>query len=239
MCADFSAAGSDSTISVVKSLAEAFQERTGVVIEIGGGGSSYGAKSCLNGETALGFLSRDLKPSELEKGLVGTSYAIDGVAVVVSPKNPISSVTLEELSILYSGERGWRDGRPVVLFNRNASSGTREVFQKVVMKKEAFADNARILHDKVMMRNVSRIRTAVGYTSASGVADTVKILEVAGYDPTPENLLNGNYPITRTLTFASRPDSGVEVEQFLEFVLSEEGASIIQDSGFLPLSNNT
>lgn len=234
--AAFKAAGSDSTFMVVRALAEAFERKAGIGIELSGGGSSHGAKACLAQEVQMGFLSRKLKESEIQKGLYGTEYAIDGVAVVVSPRNPIDSLTVEELQGIYSGDAGWPDGRSVVLFNRNESSGTREVFQKIVMNDGAFSSEAKILHNQLMMRKISKIPTAIGYTSASDISATVKVLNINEVAPTSKHLLDGSYPITRTLTFVFLSEENPEVKQFLEFVLSEEGSTIIKQTGFLPLN---
>jgi phosphate transport system substrate-binding protein len=236
---DFKASGSDSTFSVVKALFEGFEAKTGIHVEYSGGGSSHGAKSCISQDVELGFLSRKLKPSEIDQGLTGHAYAIDGVAIIVSPRNPVDSVTMEELSGMFSGETGWSDGRPTVLFNRNAESGTREVFKNIVPNGKAFSPQAKILHDQLMIRNIGKIPTAIGYTSASSIHPTVKTLSIGGIDPSPANLLSGAYPITRTLTFATRTDSGDEVKQFIDFALSQEGSAIIQASGFLPLNSQS
>src|SRR5882724_4777296 len=77
--AAITARGSDSTITVVKALAAAFQQKTGTVVQVDGGGSGAGAKAAIAGEVQLAFLSRALDAKEKEGGLVGVAYATDAV----------------------------------------------------------------------------------------------------------------------------------------------------------------
>src|SRR5688572_1591607 len=86
-CAQINARGSDSTLQVVKALAEAFQKESGTTVKLEEGGSGSGAKAVLAGEATLAFLSRDLKDSEKQAGLSGVPYAIDGVAVIRSEEH--------------------------------------------------------------------------------------------------------------------------------------------------------
>ena len=233
--ASITATGSDSTFALVKKLADSFSEQSGVEFSLSGGGSSHGAQACIDAAVDFGFLSRKLKSSEISKGLTGYSYAMDGVAVVVNPQNPVSNLTLEELALIYSGENEWPDGKKVIPFNRNEDSGTREVFESTVLHGKAFREDAKISHDQLMLKQVSRIPTAIGYTSAFHVQNTVKVLEIEGVAPDHSHILDGSYPISRTLTLATRSDASEDVKAFVEFVLSAKGASIIEEAGYIPL----
>jgi ABC-type phosphate transport system substrate-binding protein len=79
--AAIAARGSDSTIQAVKALAEAFQKKSGAVIQVDGGGSGSGARAAIAGEVQLAFLSRALTVKEKEAGLIGTDYASDALSV--------------------------------------------------------------------------------------------------------------------------------------------------------------
>ena len=134
--AAFTARGSDSTISIVKALAENFQRISGIQIQVEGGGSGAGAKAALAGEVQLAFLSRALNPAEIAGGLSGVAYAADAVAIIVHPANPLANASLAELKALFSGAvTAWPDGKQVVIFNRNTDSGTREIVQEHVLGK--------------------------------------------------------------------------------------------------------
>lgn len=235
--AAFSARGSDSTISIVKALVAAFEQKAGVKIDVQGGGSGAGAKSALAGEVPLAFLSRGLSAAETQGGLVGTIYANDAVVAIANKANPVSNVTTAELKAFFTGATAqWSDGRPVVLFNRNTDSGTRELFQEHILGKGvAFTDKAAIKHDGVLLSSVARIPTALAY-DGFGHADTavVKVLSVNGVAPTVESIRTKTYPLVRTPTLATKGPATGEVKGFIDFVLSAEGQAIVSAHGLLP-----
>ncbi len=236
--ATFSARGSDSTINVVKALVEEFQKKSGVAIQVEGGGSGAGAKAAISGEVQLAFLSRALDEKEKAGGLIGTPYAVDAVAVVVNNDNPVSNLTLAELKDYFTGTTAaWPDGKPVVLYNRNADSGTREIFQdKVLGKGVPFAASAAIKHDGVLLSAVARIPSSLAYDGIGHVdPKIVKVIAVNGVGPTPAAIRAASYPLTRTPTFAAKGDSSAEVKAFIDFVLSPEGQEIVVKNGLLGL----
>jgi phosphate transport system substrate-binding protein len=236
--AGFSARGSDSTINVVKALAEAFQTKSGIAIQIEGGGSGAGAKAAMAGEVQLAFLSRALDEKEKAGGLNGSTYAIDAVAVIVNNDNPASNLTLAELKDLFTGTTAaWPDGKPVVPYNRNADSGTREIFQdKVLGKGVAFSASAAIKHDGVLLGAVAKITSSVGYDGFGHVDQKlVKIVAVNGVLPSPATIRSGAYPLTRTPTFATKGDVNAEVKLFVDFAMSPEGQAIVVQNGLVSL----
>lgn len=218
----------------MKQLAEAFQKESGNSVKVEGGGSGAGVKACQAGEVALAFLSRELKTDEA--GLVGTSYGFDAVAVVVNKDNPTEKLTMAELKDLFSGKTTtWADGKPVILYNRNADSGTRECFQHVVLKEAKFPDSAAVKHDAVLLPAISKIVTSVGYDSASVAHDSVKVLAIDGVLPTPKTIQDKTYPICRTLTLATKGEATGDVKAFVDFVLSDKGQAVVKSAGFVAI----
>jgi phosphate transport system substrate-binding protein len=236
--AEIKAQGSDSTLGLVKTLAQAYQQQSGDTMVVSGGGSSSGAKACLANEVDLAFLSRKLKDQEIKDGLAGVPYALDGVAVIVHPENTLQEISLEKLKAIYIGETTtWDDGKPLVAFNRNTESGTREVFHEIVLGKDAeFTPQAQIKHDAALLPAVNKIPNSIGYTSAGEVdSQLVKTLKIGGVEPSIENIRAGVYPISRTLTFATKGEAKGFVKAFLDFVLSEQGQKIVSSHGYVPL----
>ena len=240
VAAQINARGSDSTLHVVKALAEAFQKEAGTTVKVEGGGSSAGAKAVLAGEATLAFLSRDLKDAEKQAGLVGAAYAIDGVAVIAHKDNPAVNVTVAELKGYFSGtSANWPDGRPIVLFNRNADSGTRELFQDVVLGKDPFTEKATLKHDALLVSSVAKIPTSLTYTSAAEADESkVKVLTVNGVKPSAQALRDKSYPIVRTPTFATKGAASAAEKAFIDFVLSAKGQAIVQKEGLATLQVN-
>jgi phosphate transport system substrate-binding protein len=236
--ADFVARGSDSTLHVLKALAAAFEKQSGQAIKLEGGGSGAGAKAAIAGEVQLAFLSRGLSDGEKTGGLVGTTYAVDAVAVIANSSNPQADIKLAELKALYTGAAdAWRDGRPAVLYNRNADSGTREVFSEIVLGKGVeFTPKASIKHDGILISSVTKIPTALAYTSVAEVdASVVKVLTVDGVAPTPDNLRNKSYPITRTPTLATKGAPEGTAKAFIDFVLSPAGQAVVAAEKLVPI----
>ena len=233
--AEIQARGSDSTLHVVKALAAAFETETGKKISLEGGGSGAGAKGAIAGEVALAFLSRELNDAEKSAGLVGHAYAKDGVAIIVNQDNAVAGLTVAELKGIYTGKTTtWADGRPVVAFNRNTDSGTREVFQEHVLGKDEFSPTAAVKHDGVLVGSVEKIPSAVAYTSLGEADETkVRIVPVAGIKPTVVTLKDGTYPITRTPTLATKGDATGDALAFIDFVLGPKGQAIVAQQGLV------
>ena len=235
--AEIKARGSDSTLHVLKALATAYETETGKKVTLEGGGSGAGVKALIAGDVTLAFLSRELKAEEKQAGLTGQAYAQDGVAVVVHKDNPATNLTLAELKDLFTGKTtAWPDGKPVVLFNRNADSGTREVFQEHVMGKDAFSEKAAVKHDAVLLNSLTKIPGAIAYTSLAEADETsVKILTINGVKPGAQSLRDKTYPVGRTPTLATKGDATGEEKGFIDFVLSPKGQAVVSKEGLVPI----
>jgi len=236
--AEIKAQGSDTTSKLVQALADAYKADGGDTVSIQGGGSSVGAKACLAGDVELAFLSRGLKDDEKSGGLVGVSYAKDGVAVVVNKANVKEDVTIEELKAIFTGTKtAWDNNDPIMAFNRNTDSGTRELFQeKILGKGVEFGANAAVKHDAALIPAVTKIPTSIGYTSIGELAGAdVKVLKIGGIAGTEATVKDGTYALAKTLTFATKGTPSVDVQKFIDFVLSEKGQKIIAEKGFVSI----
>ena len=97
--------GSSSVTPCMEKLKEAYcRTHVGVSIEVQQSDSSSGVADARDGVCDLGMASRGLKGSESGSGLVATPIALDGLAVVVSPLNPIESISKEHLRKAFTGE---------------------------------------------------------------------------------------------------------------------------------------
>jgi phosphate transport system substrate-binding protein len=235
--ADVNARGSDSTMHVLKALAAAYEADSGKKVNLQGGGSGAGAKSLEAGEVTLAFLSRELNDAEKAAGLAGKAYALDGVAVIVHKDNPTANVSLAELKDLFTGKTtAWSDGKPVVPFNRNTDSGARAVVQEKVLGKDVFSPTAAIKHDGVIISSVSKIPSAVAFTSLSEADETqIKVLTVNGVKPSAATLKDKTYPIGSTATLATKGEAAGEEKAFIDFVLSAKGQAVVAKEGLVPI----
>jgi len=104
-------AGSSSVTPVMEKLKEAYiAVNSNASIEIQQSDSTTGMNSAAEGVCDIGMASRELKDSEIEKGLTSTVIAIDGIAVIVNPENTADNLTAEQVMKIYTGEyTNWSD----------------------------------------------------------------------------------------------------------------------------------
>lgn len=103
-------AGSSSVSPVMEKLAEAYKKvNSDVTVEIQTSDSSTGMQNTIDGACDIGMASRDLKDAETAE-LTGTSIALDGIAVVVNPENPVEGLTKEQVKEIFTGSvTSWKD----------------------------------------------------------------------------------------------------------------------------------
>ncbi len=103
--------GSSSVTPVMEKLKEAYQSvNTGVTIEINMSDSTTGVSDVAEGNCDIGMTSRNLKDSEMEKGIKSTTIALDGIVIIVNPQNTMDSITKEDVKNIYTGNAvKWSD----------------------------------------------------------------------------------------------------------------------------------
>ena len=103
--------GSTSVGPVMESIiAEYKKVNTDVTVELNVSDSSTGMTGAIDGTLDIGMASRELKDSELEKGLTPTQIATDGIAVIVNKENSVNEITTEQIMKIYTGEiTNWGD----------------------------------------------------------------------------------------------------------------------------------
>ena len=103
--------GSSSVTPVMEKLKEAFAAvNANITVEVNMSDSSTGMKDAASGNCDIGMASRALKDSELSSGLTGTQIALDGIAVIVNPENPLTSLSGEQVKSIYVGDATvWAD----------------------------------------------------------------------------------------------------------------------------------
>ena len=203
-------------------------------VTVSGGGSSAGVKGVTGGIFDIGAISRDLKSDETDKwpDLIPHAIALDGVAIVVHPSNPIDSLSIEEIRDIFA--TGTNSTWTVV--SREEGSGTRETFEKKVMGEEEISAKVEFLPSNgAIKQKVATTSSAIGYVSLGYVDDDVKAVAVNGVDCATETVRNGTYPIARTLYFVTKGEPEGEVLDFINFCLSPEGQQIAEEEGYISI----
>jgi len=247
--------GSDTMVHLVSSWAESFmQQNPEIEVSVTGGGSGTGIAAILNGTTDICAASRKIKDKELELALRKNIHpnelavARDGIAVVVHPDNPVKELTLEQLSRIFAGQSlRWSDvGGPaeeIIVLSRESSSGTYVFFQEMVLKKQDYIQDAKLLPaTSSIIQSVSTDKWAIGYVGlgyALAAKDKVKIIAVKEGDtsaavmPSDETVKTGQYPIARPLYFYLNGEPKGTVKKFVDFCLSAEGQAVVTDAGYV------
>ena len=241
-------AGSTSVQPYAEKLAELYMAgNAGSVIDIQGGGSSAGITAAETGTANIGMSSRLLK--EKEQGLWSIEIAKDGLAIIIHPANQIDDLTLEQIRSIYQGDiKNWNelggDNKNIHVITREEGSGTRSAFEDLVMDKNRIKPKAIVQPSNGSVRQqVSDDKYAIGFISL-GLVDhqpglkPVKAIKIDGIEATRENVINESYSLFRPFLFVTEEKPTGKTEQFIEFVLSQEGQTILSKEGLIPTGDN-
>lgn len=236
--------GSTSMESVIGALGEAFmEENEDVTFTYNPTGSGSGIQAVSEGRCDIGLASRALKDEEIESGLVETTLALDGIAIIVHPDNPVADLDLETIAKIYTGEiDDWADvggdAGEIVLIGREAGSGTRDGFESITGTEDACQYRQELTSTGDVIATVSQNPNAIGYASLAAVGDTVKALAVDGVEPTEETVKDGSYAVQRPFVLVTREDEELSdaAQAFFDFALSEDAAEYITLAGAVPVN---
>ncbi|RLG03888.1 MAG: phosphate ABC transporter substrate-binding protein [Thaumarchaeota archaeon] len=239
-------AGSTTVTPIVEEAARRFSELyPGFRISVAAIGSGPGIKAVGGGEVDIGMASRDLKEEEFKRwpDLKPFKIAMDSIAIIVHPSNPVNELTLEQVAKIFAGEiRNWREvggpDKPIHVITREKGSGTRDCFEHAVMKpfgKEVSADAMVQQGNPKVRAAVANDPLSIGYISLGFVDETVKPLKIDGVEPRIENVLKGTYPIKRNLYVVTKGDPDPAELMFIGYLLSAEGQKIVAELGYISL----
>ncbi len=251
--------GSDTLVNLALAWAEAYmQEHPEVRISVTGGGSGTGIAALINGTADIANASRAMKPEEVEaaraNGIHPVEFivALDAIAVVVHPSNPVDHLTLRQISDIYTGKiTNWKEvggeDRPIVLLSRESNSGTYVYFLEHVVRLGDPKSDLLFSPDTLLMPSSEGISTevrqnpnAIGYDGLGYVTPDQKVIAVGrGPDgpfvlPSVETVNDGTYPVSRPLYMYTAGEPTGAVRAYLDWILTE-GQAIVPTLGFVPL----
>lgn len=266
--------GSDSMNSLMLLWTEKFKEfYRGVRTEVEGQGSSKAMPALIEGAASFGPMSRDAKSNEIADFEKKYGYkpvllptSIDLLAVYVHRDNPLESITLEQLDGMFSstrkmgseaidrwGQLGLGDryaNEPIVLFGRNAASGTYGFFKEKVLGNGDFRNQVNEQPGSTaVIQSVGENRSAIGYSGIGYRTSAVRPLKLSmkkgetAIEPSDENAYSGKYPLARHLYLAInyKPTSKLEPlrREFIKFIFSKEGQELAIKDGYYPVDFKT
>jgi phosphate transport system substrate-binding protein len=250
--------GSDTLVNLALAWAEAYMPaHPEVLISVTGGGSGTGIAAMINGTVDIANASRAMKQEEIEaaqgNGIEPVQFVVagDAIAVVAHPSNPVDSLTLQQISDIYTGRiTNWRElggeDRPIVLLSRESNSGTYVYFLENVIR---LGEDSDLLFspDTLLMPSSEGISTevrqnpnAIGYDGLGYVTPDQKMLAVAQESggpyvlPSIATVNDGSYPISRPLYMYTAGQPTGQVKAYLDWVLGA-GQVLVRELGFVPL----
>ena len=235
--------GSTSMEKVIGTLGEAFTEKEGINVTYNPTGSGSGIQAVSEGRCDIGLSSRALKDDEKAAGLKETIVALDGIAIIVNPQNPVKDLSLEQIAKIYTGEiTNWKDvggeDAEIVLIGREAGSGTRDGFESITDTKDACQYRQELTSTGDVITTVSQNPNAIGYASLAAIKDSVKALTVNGVAPTEATVKDGTYLVQRPFVLVTKEGVALSetAQKFFDFATSADAASIISAAGAVPVA---
>lgn len=241
--------GSTTVLPIAQKTAEAFMKvYPDVNVSVSGGGSGNGIKAIIDGTTDIADSSRFIKDKEValavEKGVYPVPFGVayDCIVPVVHSSNPVKNLTLDQLKNIYNGKtKNWKEvGGPdkkIVVISRDTSSGTYEVWEDIVMKKERVFPGALLqASNGAVAQSVAKNSYAIGYVGLSYLNKDLKSVSVNGVEASVENVLSSAYPVSRILYMFTKGWPTGTTLKFINFVMHPaKGQKIVAEAGYVPL----
>lgn len=145
------------------------------------------------------------------------------------------------VSSLFS--QGNREDKTISVISREEGSGTRSAFVSLLGIETSGEDLTTLTSEianstSVVITTVENNKNAIGYISLGSLSDRVKALEIDSVLPTIESVKSGEYKVARPFIVATKNPSSLTLD-FLSFVMSEDGQSLIEKKGYIKSSDSS
>ncbi|MFO7650516.1 MAG: PstS family phosphate ABC transporter substrate-binding protein [bacterium] len=250
--------GSDTMLNLTQRFAEAFGAvKPDVSVSITGGGSGVGINAISNDEVDIANASRGIKSKEIStcraNGVnpVEIAIAIDGLSVIANGSNPVEKLTIDQLAKIYRGTvKNWNElggpNRKITLYGRQPSSGTFVFFRDEVVKAEYSASMRQMNGNAQIIEGVKADLGGIGYVGLGYIKgiEGIKPVKLSRdgktyVSPLDEELVkSGKYPLTRPLFQYTNGKPRGDARAFIEYELSPAGQKIVEEEGFLPVTQD-
>jgi phosphate transport system substrate-binding protein len=252
LAAPLTVKGSDTMVVLTQRWAEEFMKaHPASKVQVTGGGSGTGISALINGTTDIATSSRPMKDTEQNQlrsrykmAREEIAVAKDGVTFYVNEKNPLSSLTQQQLEKIYLGDvTNWKEvggpDAPIVLYSRENSSGTYVFVKDNLLGGNDFSATAQTLPGTAAVVNaVAKEKNGIGYGGAAyakGVKELKLKVGAEEFAPSLENVKSGKYPLSRELFFYLRNKPTGDAKAFIDFCLSEAGQQVVTQVGYFPV----
>ena len=231
----------------MKEISKAYEAKTGVKVQLNGGGATRGIRDAASLKMDLGGACRMNLPEvdRVELHAAMHPVAWDALAIIVNKKNPINSLSTKQIKAIYSGKiTNWKQvggkSAPIHLYvRRGAISGVGYAIRQYVFKDryKKFKTNSKyvVKSSGPLEKAVVKDPLAMAITGISSARKrNVKIIGFDGKVPSYENVASGKYSLYRPLYLVTNPSPSKKVKDFIKFVVSKEGRKIIRSNNTVP-----
>ena len=232
-------AGSTTITPVMRELAEAFEAaNTGFTVEIQELGTSAGINATIEGISDIAMSSRTMSASEQEQGISPIAFAIDGVAVVVHPSNPVNDLTLEQITAIFHGEiTNWSEvggnDTSIHVVSREDGSGIRSTFESFANIEEVSREAIISQGTGGVIASVSNNPNAIGYVTTGVVGAGLQMVAIDGVAFSGTTVADGSYIFANTFFIGVRDDLSDTAQRFVDFILSPTGQDAVYRAGYV------
>ncbi len=254
--------GSDTLVNLALAWAENYHQlHPNIEISVTGGGSGTGIAALINGTVDIANASRLIKPEEIqlakENGGNPVEFIVakDAIAIIVNPNNPVTKLTIEQLSDIFSGKiNNWSEvggeNRVIVRLSRETNSGTHVFFLENVIRMGDPNNKTLFSTDTILSPSSEGITAetrdnpnAIGYDGLGYVTPDVKVIAIARDAtgpyvlPSADSVNNEQYPIARDLYMYTNNQPTGAVAEYINWIMTTDAQVIVTQLGFVPLVN--
>jgi len=189
---------------------------------------------------------------ECDTTFVYTPVGTEAFVFFVHRDNPIDGLTSEQIRGIYSGEiTNWKQlggkNEKIAAFQRNEGSGSQSMLKRFMGDTPIMEAPTEMVNTMMsgIIEQVSNYRSksnSIGFSFryyVEGIIQNpdIRMLSVDGVAPTAENIRNGSYPIVTPMYAVTYEENTNEnVDRLLDWILSEEGQYIIEETGYVGIS---
>lgn len=218
--------------------------------------TSYAYQRLLSGETDIIFTAAPSLAQEKDAKLAGRELVLtpigrEAFVFFVNKRNPVNSLTTEQIMDIYSGEltnwkqAGGRNDR-IRAFQRDEGSGSQSMLQKIMKDRtlmQAPSEDVMDLMSGIISRTSSyrNYKNAIGfsflyYASQMNRSDELKLLAIDGVEPDEESIRSGAYPYTVNFYAVTAGPPSAKMQAFLDWIVSPEGQELVAKTGYVPVN---